>query len=209
MKSYLYLFILIKFLSSTNADNNTISTPVTVEPTPKTQNLTLDILNEIIRLAKESQKSCNKTILQSDNQDEKISKQNSINLNVNFNFGGKKNFPSEMNSDHEVRNKSKKHKYTIVWLDEDKNEKYVQEQPRKKPTKYYFKFSRPQQQSQKNLRLFEFADQRNSQKPPFPFKSLKTIFEQEKPKQQEQFNYYIDNRILKNWIKKRNSNNNA
>ena len=193
MNFYLYLFIIIKLLVNlSNADsNNTNNTNLEVVQPQSLLNSTIEALNEFIRLTKVN---CSKT-------DEIVPKQNSINFNVNFNFGLKKESvngtpPVELVDGEKQK---KKEKFTVVWLDNNQLGKQVElEEQERKPAKYYFRFARPREN------LMRLTNEQNLQK--LPFKPLRS--RAEKP-----LNYFpylsYDDSVLKNWMRKRNTNKNV
>jgi hypothetical protein len=139
------------------------------------------------------------------NRTEEIpSKQNSINFNVNFNFGLKKESLNNSPADETPveKQKKKKEKFTVVWLDgenDNRFEKKVEQQvdPERIPAKYFFRFTRPQEN------LVRYSNEQSLQK--LPFKPLRSA---ERP-----LNYFpylsYDDRILKNWMRKRNTHKSA
>ena len=157
-------------------------------------NSTIDALNEFIRLTKEN---LNKT-------EEIPLKQNSINFNVNFNFGLKKESLNNSPADETPveKQKKKKEKFTVVWLDgenDNRFEKKVEQQVDQEriPAKYFFRFTRPQEN------LVHYGNEQSLQK--LPFKPLRSA---ERP-----LNYFpylsYDDRLLKNWMRKRNTHKSA
>jgi hypothetical protein len=199
MNFYLYLFILIKLLVNfsnadrTNSTNDTHLQGENLHP-QSIFNSTIDALNEFIRLTKEN---LNKT-------EEIPSKQNSINFNVNFNFGLKKESLNNSPADETPveKQKKKKEKFTVVWLDgenDNRFEKKVEQQVDQEriPAKYFFRFTRPQEN------LVHYGNEQSLQK--LPFKPLRSA---ERP-----LNYFpylsYDDRLLKNWMRKRNTHKSA
>jgi hypothetical protein len=199
MNFYLYLFILIKLLVNfsnadrTNSTNDTHLQGENLHP-QSIFNSTIDALNEFIRLTKEN---LNKT-------EEIPSKQNSINFNVNFNFGLKKERLNNSPADETPAKKHNKNKekFTVVWLDgenDNRFEKKVEQQVDQEriPAKYFFRFTRPQEN------LVHYGNEQSLQK--LPFKPLRSA---ERP-----LNYFpylsYDDRLLKNWMRKRNTHKSA